>query len=297
VQGHEKEELVVSSHALTLEHKIDLEKNDHMALPCQIKGHALVSLVDNGASGIAFISFSFAQSLDLTLYPLSCPRTLVAYDGKAAASAITQYTVIPLHISRHSENLPAFVAPIPKWLLILGLPWLAKHNPYIDWKRQKIIFRLDCIKKKHCEFETTVLWGDMHPSEAPVQPLSTEPQHPAVNIIAVSAISFAFLAKKPGSETSSLSLRQINQLLERDPHPRETSQSVRVGNASMKIDKNVDLRDVLPPQYHSFLDVFDRKEAEKLSPHRLHDHEKILKLGAKPPHCKIYPMGRDELQA
>jgi predicted aspartyl protease len=135
MQGHEKEELVVSSHALSLGHKKDLETNYHMALPCQIKGHALVSLVDNGASGLASISSSLTQSLDLTLYPSSRPRTLVAYDGKATASAITQYTIIPLHISRHSENLSAFVAPIAKWPLILGLPWLAKHNPYVDWKR------------------------------------------------------------------------------------------------------------------------------------------------------------------
>jgi hypothetical protein len=72
-QRREKKELVVLSYALLLENIKDLEKNDHMALPCQNKGHALVSLVDNGKSGIAFIRLSFVQSLGPSLYPLSCP--------------------------------------------------------------------------------------------------------------------------------------------------------------------------------------------------------------------------------
>jgi hypothetical protein len=55
----------------------------------------------------------------------------VADDKKAAALAIAQYTIIPLGISRHLENLPAFLAPIAKQLLILGLPYLVKHNPFV----------------------------------------------------------------------------------------------------------------------------------------------------------------------
>ncbi len=65
----------------------------------------------------------------------------------------------------------------------------------------------------------------------------------------------------------------------------------------MRIDKNVEPRDILPRQHHSFLDVFDRKVAEKLTPHRAQDHVIILKLGAEPPHCKFDPMGQDEVQA
>jgi hypothetical protein len=64
----------------------------------------------------------------------------------------------------------------------------------------------------------------------------------------------------------------------------------------MIIEKNVYPQDVLLSQYHSFLDVFDRKEAKKLPPHRPQDHEIIRKQGAEPPHCKIYPIGPDELQ-
>ncbi len=114
MQGQGEDRLIITSHALSKKNKEGLEKNDHMALPCQIKDHALVSLVDNGASGIAFISLSFAQFLGLPLHLLSRPQTLVAYDGKAASSAITQCTVIPLSTGRHFEYLPAFVAPIAK---------------------------------------------------------------------------------------------------------------------------------------------------------------------------------------
>jgi hypothetical protein len=147
-----------------------------MALPCQIKGRALISLVDNGASGIAFISSFFALSFNLPLFPLPHPQTLVAYDGKASASVITHYIIIILCIGRHFENLSAFMPPIAKWLLIHGLPWLAKHNAFVDWKQQEITFELECINKKHRELETTVLWGDMQPFEAPAQLHSPDPK-------------------------------------------------------------------------------------------------------------------------
>ncbi len=59
----------------------------------------------------------------------------------------------------------------------------------------------------------------------------------------------------------------------------------------------MDPQDVLPQQYHSFHDVFNKIEAEKLPPNCPQDHEILLKPGAEPPHYVIYPMGQDELHA
>ncbi|TQV90502.1 retrovirus polyprotein [Cordyceps javanica] len=58
---------------------------------------------------------------------------------------------------------------------------------------------------------------------------------------------------------------------------------------------NLDPKAKLPIEYHEFLDVFSRKEADKLPPHRLYDHSVQLKEGAEPPFGPLYDMSRDEL--
>jgi hypothetical protein len=51
----------------------------------------------------------------------------------------------------------------------------------------------------------------------------------------------------------------------------------------------------LPKEYHEFLEVFSKKEADKLPPHRSYDHKIQLKEGAEPPFGPLYDMSRGEL--
>jgi hypothetical protein len=52
----------------------------------------------------------------------------------------------------------------------------------------------------------------------------------------------------------------------------------------------VDVRELVPRKYHDFLDVFDKKEADKLPPHRPFDHHIPLVEGANPSFGPIYPL-------
>jgi hypothetical protein len=47
---------------------------------------------------------------------------------------------------------------------------------------------------------------------------------------------------------------------------------------------------LLPPEIRDFWDVFSPKEAEKLPPHRSHDHDIRLLEGKTPPFRLLYPM-------
>ena len=59
----------------------------------------------------------------------------------------------------------------------------------------------------------------------------------------------------------------------------------------------VDPATVLPPQYHKFLNVFSKDEADKLPPHCLRvDHEIKIELGIQPLSGPLYSMSRDELE-
>ena len=58
----------------------------------------------------------------------------------------------------------------------------------------------------------------------------------------------------------------------------------------------IDPREKLPKEYHEFLSVFSRQEADKLPPHRLYDHKIQLKEGSEPSFGPLYDMSREELQ-
>ncbi|RAQ93876.1 retrotransposon nucleocapsid protein [Stemphylium lycopersici] len=57
------------------------------------------------------------------------------------------------------------------------------------------------------------------------------------------------------------------------------------------------LEALLPAEIRDFWDVFSPKEAEKLPPHRSHDHDIRLLEGKTPPFGPLYPMSREELKA
>ncbi|KAG9590724.1 hypothetical protein KCU77_g7839, partial [Aureobasidium melanogenum] len=58
--------------------------------------------------------------------------------------------------------------------------------------------------------------------------------------------------------------------------------------------KDVDPALILPLQYHEYLDVFSRKDAKTLPPHRPYDHAIDLLPGKEPPYGPLYSMSRDE---
>ena len=58
--------------------------------------------------------------------------------------------------------------------------------------------------------------------------------------------------------------------------------------------KDVDLATILPAQYHAFLHVFSRKEADTLPTRGPYDHAINLEEGAKPPASALYGMSRNE---
>ncbi len=56
-------------------------------------------------------------------------------------------------------------------------------------------------------------------------------------------------------------------------------------------------KDIVPVQYHSYLDVFSKASADKLPPHRPFDHHMPLMEGKQPPFGPIYSISDKELKA
>lgn len=62
-------------------------------------------------------------------------------DRPIASGLITQDVVTNLRASTHSENIALAVVSVG-YPVILGLDWLERHNPAVDWREKNL--SLDC---------------------------------------------------------------------------------------------------------------------------------------------------------
>ena len=103
----------------------------HLLVP----GHQPISalaLVDSGASG-TFIDPSVLLQSRLTPLPPPHPIPVELIDG-SSASPVTHYFPSRLRIhGTHSEDITFDVIQLAHFQVVLGFPWLARHNPTIDW--------------------------------------------------------------------------------------------------------------------------------------------------------------------
>src|SRR6202140_4720638 len=102
---------------------------------------------------------------------------------------------------------------------------------------------------------------------------------PPVSIIG--AATFAHLCNQPDTQLYTVSF---------SPETMELSNVATHGT-----ETDPDLSNI-PSEYHEFTELFSKREAEKLPPHRPYDHEIPLVPGAKPAFGTIYSMSPTELE-
>jgi len=109
----------------------DLGSEDLLTLSCVVnKNISATCMIDSGASS-QFIDLDFAMNMNLPLVPKGKPEDLVLADG--ARSIIGQIMHIcnwKLAINQHVEELTFQVTKLARWNLIVGKPWLRRHNPF-----------------------------------------------------------------------------------------------------------------------------------------------------------------------
>ena len=119
-----------------------------------------------------------------------------------------------------------------------------------------------------------------------------EPLDPNVDDIStVNAAAFDLLTKRKGSKVFALSMLEIDSYLGTG-EPLECNEI-----ETPKEWTPEDIKRKLPPEYHDFLDIFEKQRADGLPPHREYDHR--IELTGKVsdlPKNKLYPMSNHKLQ-
>ncbi|QRV99064.1 Retrotransposable element Tf2 protein [Ceratobasidium sp. AG-Ba] len=97
-------------------------------------------MLDSGASSI-FISENIVRDFQLFKKKLDKPRLLKVIDGREIESGrVKHYVTLNLKIFDHEEEVDAYIVNVGNHDLILGMAWLKRHNPAIDWDKKSLVF-------------------------------------------------------------------------------------------------------------------------------------------------------------
>jgi len=108
--------------------KIGLERIDTQ------EGIIVEALLDSGATGLV-ISSEFAKKQGFKLKKLDRPMYVRNVDGLLNKEGPIKHIVeVNIYYQGHRERTEIDVIEGQKWKVILGMLWLAHHNPEIDWR-------------------------------------------------------------------------------------------------------------------------------------------------------------------
>jgi hypothetical protein len=98
-------------------------------------------MIDSGTEGI-FLNRKYVKKNRLECMCLQRPIPMFNIDGTLNKDGSIGETVsVQVEGPRHVENLQCFVTELGDDNMILGLLWLEKHNPDVDWNMGKILIR------------------------------------------------------------------------------------------------------------------------------------------------------------
>ena len=163
----------------------------HLKLPVRIEAPAgpvdTVATVDSGATH-DFIDSDFTAMHSLPQYPLPNPRRLLMADGsESRGGRVSHESALQLAIGSHSENLRPNVTKVGNHDIILGMPWLRRHDPRIHWDRRLVTFDSNrCLSEGHISEPVSV---PAAPASPPIDlpRISTQPAPIPTNPVPVSA--------------------------------------------------------------------------------------------------------------
>jgi len=112
--------------------KVGLEKLENH------EGIVVKALLDSRVIGL-FMDTTFAKEKGFKMEKLKNPLLVRNVDGTAnMGKAITHQVECNMFFKEHVERVRMDVCNLGKTEVILEMPWLAIHNPKIDWEKGEV---------------------------------------------------------------------------------------------------------------------------------------------------------------
>jgi hypothetical protein len=111
-----------------------------------LSGKRAVCLVDSGASG-NFVSLDLVRRACLPVVVHRRRRTITLADGSRQSSRMC-VKQLQLRLGEHTETIDLTVMPLKHhdFDVVLGMPWLSRANPLIDWAHRTLTIRAAAAK-------------------------------------------------------------------------------------------------------------------------------------------------------
>jgi RNase H-fold protein (predicted Holliday junction resolvase) len=257
--------------------------------------HTTTAMIDCGATE-NFIDREYARQNQIPLLRKAVPRHCLAVDGtEVLGGPITHEALLDVTINNHEETVRLQCITIGNSSVILGLPWLRKHNPAIDGRENRVSFNSEYCAKKCLDTSphaVTVPEDKATQEYFKKTPLDGEPPEEVLSISMVDAETFSI--ESDDGTAGTITLKDINEILEAwelyhvivaDPVQKET------------LKKEATLKETIPKEYHEYLHLFDQKDPTELPPHRNHDHHIPLVDGKTSPFEAIRALDEKKLRA
>uniref|UniRef100_A0A8C5PCX1 Uncharacterized protein n=1 Tax=Leptobrachium leishanense TaxID=445787 RepID=A0A8C5PCX1_9ANUR len=97
-------------------------------------------LIDLGSTG-NFLDSGFAATHQVPLVERAIPLVIESIDGRQLQRPHVNYETIPLSVGTgilHEEKMRFQIIQSSTVPIVLGYPWLAKHNPALNWKEGEL---------------------------------------------------------------------------------------------------------------------------------------------------------------
>ena len=164
-------------------------------------------------------------------------------------------------VQDHVERIQLAVMNTGNSDLFIGLEWLRRHNPSIDWKKSQILFNR-CPAE--CGFISSL--NDLEREQVRDVPQQAFHLSDGERVLAHNVDSW------------------VANRVAADGYSEEPAEVTEDEIFSKRV----------PEEYHEFADVFAKKDFEKLPERRSWDHAIELAPGFKPVDCKVYPLNPQE---
>lgn len=233
----------------------------HFKITVNLDGHNISAMIDSGATGL-FIASRIVEELQLPVREKQDPYSISVVDGSLLNSndgrVDTETTLLPTVIGQHYERLTLDIIRMANHDIVLGIPWLRRHNPTIDWKQHKLRFDgCSCMKNNG-------------PGKG--RPFTDE------DLNEICEISHPNKKQQVSFDSIDTELGQLDQQMIRDTRGKHAPPA-------------------LPQEYKQWLHLFeDEVTAKALPKHQPWDHEIKLEPGKQPTFRPIYALSSKELQ-
>ena len=221
------------------------------------KNIKMETLIDSGAGG-EFIDQNYARTLTLPLQKLIKPIPALNFDRTLNKKGIIKHYInLDLDIFGQKQTMCLLVTGLGKQKMILGFPWLQKHNPIINWQTgtfewQHAPWKITFRKQIKNLFAEPLLRPTIIKEEDPDEWMTQ-----TVNVL--------------GTDCQDALISPLieiqEQIMDKGTWINPKTNSVWICSKTnlatdMAIAENLeDLTDkkIVPPEYHEYLDIFNKE--------------------------------------